>query len=73
VQRSPWRIAAWWLKTLFVVIAVLVLWPLDSFLRWMALPVELVAFLSVVVSLVAIVVGARVFRVRGESNEPRPW
>jgi hypothetical protein len=73
VQLRPWRITAWWVKTLFVVIAVLVLWPLDAALRWIALPVELVAFLSVAVALVAILIGARVFRVRGESGAPRPW
>jgi hypothetical protein len=73
VQLRPWRITAWWVKTLFVVTAVVVLWPLDAVLRWISLPVELVAFLSVVVSWIAILIGARVFRVRGESAEPRPW
>jgi hypothetical protein len=50
VQLRPWRITAWWVKALFVVIAVLVLWPLDVALRWIALPVELVAFFSVAAS-----------------------
>lgn len=73
MQLRPWRITAWWVKTLFVGIAVLVLWPLDSVPRWIALPVELVAFLSVAVAWVSIAIGARVFRVRGESSAPRPW
>ncbi len=73
MQLRPWRITAWWVKALFVVIAVLVLWPLDVALRWIALPVELVAFFSVAASWLSIDIGARVLRVRGESSAPRPW
>ncbi len=73
MQLRPWRITAWWVKTLYVAIVLLVSWPLDFLLRWIALPVELVALFSFAMVMVAIVIGARVFRVRGESTVPRPW
>ena len=69
----PWRITAWWAKALFVAIGLLAGWPVEVVLLAVGSSAELGLSVGIFVTLVFLIVGARVFRVAGESAEPRPW
>ena len=68
------RIVRWELKAAYVVAAYLVGFAIASLLRATELPDVVVGVVTSVVDLTAILLGARVFRGRGEAIEPpRRW
>lgn len=73
MTRRPWRITEWWAKALFIGVAVLLVWVVESVALTAGAPAELALLASIVPSHAAVIVGARVFRVRDESSASRPW
>ena len=68
------RIVRWELKAAYVVAAYLVGFAIASLLRAVELPDVVVGLVTAAVDLTAILLGARVFRGRGEAVEPpRRW
>jgi hypothetical protein len=73
VTWKPWRITTWWVKASFVAIGVLVGWPIEALLLLAGSSGEVALAAALASSLPFLVVGARIFRVPGESTAPRPW
>jgi uncharacterized membrane protein YfcA len=75
MQLRPWRITSWWGKLSYALIA---MFGVGSGLTWLLGVLGLTAIASLVVSglfdIVVLLVGARIFRGRGEPvAPPRPW
>lgn len=68
------RITQWYLKLLYVVGAWLVGFPTQSLLTALNAPAQVGSLLSPAITMASVLVGARLFRGRGEPVAPRrPW
>lgn len=68
------RITRWYFKLLYVIGAWLVGFPAEGLLAAVNAPVQVESLLSAAITLASVLVGARLFRGRGEPVPPRrPW
>lgn len=74
MQLRPWRITAWWAKAIFLLIWILVGVPIELALLAIGAEAAVALLPALLVSLLMVGLGARVFRVQDEDLlEPRPW